>query len=379
MKQNFDVLIVGGGIIGHSISYYLNKAGVHSVVIEKQESGNRATKAAAGMLGVHTENKTNNSYYQFCSDSRNQYQELSKELWDLTGINIGLSNFGMMQVAQTEQEKNALLSKREPFSNLEWINQAQLRARNEHLSNHIKGALLMKDDGHVEPANVCEAFKRGALLHGGKVTENTNVIGIEKERSSQDFLVHLETETIPVEKVVLASGAESGSWFENTGLTNPIVPTKGECFSIRPRITSLTETIFNESCYIVPKSDGRYIIGATSLPYDHSTHTSAGGLEDLMNKAFSLVPSLRDEPFLDYWSGIRPGTLDHMPIIGEHPSLQGLYFATGHYRNGILLAPATGEMITNLIVKSPVAQGLEETFSPNRFQTQGGSLHEYTS
>ena len=163
------------------------------------------------------------------------------------------------------------------------------------------------------------------------------------------------------------------------GLQNPIVPTKGECFSILPTTTYFKESLFFNSFYLVPKPDGRYIIGATSQPYDQCTATTAGGLSGLMNQVFSIVPDLKNEPFLDFWSGVRPGTLDGMPIIGEHPNLSGFFFATGHYRNGILLAPVTGQLVKDLIVNQPVDSSLQALLSPTRIQTSGGSKYEYSS
>ncbi|UOQ91871.1 glycine oxidase ThiO [Halobacillus shinanisalinarum] len=375
MNEHYEVLVIGGGIIGHSISYYLNKSGVPAIVVEKHTSARKSTRAAAGMLGVHTENKTSGIYHQFCMTSRDLYQDLSKELSELTAIDIGLSLVGMIEIAVDHGQKNELLSKKTSFPNLEWLEGQQLRDRIPHLK-YALGALYMKEDGHVEPTNVCEAFKKAALSYGGELVENNTVLGIEKKDGV--FTIKSENGLLTAEKVVVASGADSGWWFESTGLKNPMVPTKGECFSIKPRKNYFKEALFLNNFYIVPKPDGRYIVGATSKPNDQSVTTTAGGLSSLMNQVFSIFPDLKEESFQDYWSGIRPGSTDGFPIIGEHPTLSGFFFATGHYRNGILLAPATGKMIKDLIVNRGVHyQSFQDMFSPNRFQIQGGTLYEY--
>ncbi|GGF27360.1 glycine oxidase [Halobacillus andaensis] len=376
MKNNhYDVLIIGGGIIGHSISYYLNKSGVHAAVVEKQASGGKATRAAAGMLGVHTENEGVGEYHQFCEKSRDMYAGLDQELRKLTSIDIGLSHFGMLEIAVQDEEKEALLLKKSAFPNLEWLDTP--RDRISSLSNKALGALFMKDDGHVEPRQVCEAFKRAALLCGGNLLEDRTVLGFENNQGS--FMVKLDSRSLTAEHVVVASGAESGRWFETTGLQNPIVPTKGECFSIKLRENYFNEVLFFRDFYVVPKPDGRCIIGATSKLDDQTTDTSVGGLSDLMNRLFSFFPEWKDAALQDFWSGVRPGTKDGVPVIGEHPSISKLYFATGHYRNGILLAPATGQLIENLIAKKQVEPSIQELFSPSRLAEEGEVTYEYST
>ncbi|WP_173916793.1 glycine oxidase ThiO [Halobacillus sp. Marseille-Q1614] len=369
----YDVVIVGGGIIGQSISYYLNKNGVRAVVIESGRSGGKATRAAAGMLGVHTENEAPHLFHQFCAESRDLYPSLSGELRELTAIDIGLSSFGMYEAAVNEAHREKLQAKKHSFSNLEWLEADKAGEKIPLLYNRTMGVLYMKEDGHVEPARVCEAFKRGALLHGGELLEDTQVVEIEKEGGS--FKVQTERQLIYGEKVILASGAESGRWFEKTGQKNPMIPTKGECFSIRSSRSHLKETLFFEDFYLVPKPDGRMIIGATSKPKDSSATVTGGGLSSLMNKVFAILPELKEAPLVDYWSGVRPGTVDGRPIIGEHPHLHGFFFATGHYRNGILLAPATGQLITALILDggSRPYQGM---LSPKRFIKEGEIPYE---
>ncbi|API93246.1 glycine oxidase [Virgibacillus pantothenticus] len=369
MKQHHEVVIVGGGIIGHAISYSLNKSGLSAMVIEKQKSGRKATRAAAGMLGVHTENSTSNGFYHFCQTSRNMYKELSRELYELTAIDIQLAPKGMLEIAFNENEKQVLAAKQQALPNLEWLEPRTLKEKFPMLGEKAIAALYMEKDGHVEPTRVCEAFKQAAVASGGEVQEDCHVWTISKPTDS--FTLTTDQGMITADRVVVATGAESGRWFTEMGLSNPIVPVKGECLSVTSNNIQIHETLFCQDFYLVPKQDGRYIVGATSDRYNHSSHVSAGGLETLLNRLFSVIPKFREAMVESFWSGVRPGTEDGIPVIGEHPYLSGLYYATGHYRNGILLAPATAQLISDLMMNQETESVMQAMVSPERLRGVG--------
>lgn len=363
MKDHYEVVVVGGGIIGHAISYHLNKNNVTTLVVEKQQSGRKATKAAAGMLGVHTENNNANEFYKFCQSSRDMYQELNWELYQLTSIDIQLASGGMVELAFHEQEKQAMELKRQAFPNIEWVDQRQLKAWFPMLGKEAIAGIYMETDGHVEPSRVCEAFKQGAIAKGGKVKEDCHVWNINHVAK----IFHLDTDEglITAERVVIATGAESGRWFTAMGLVNPMIPVKGECLSVISSGIQLKQTLFCKDFYLVPKRDGRYVIGATSERYNQSSYVSVGGIESLLTHFNTIFPSFRDARIDSFLTGVRPGTEDGIPVIGEHPYLPGLYYATGHYRNGVLLAPATAKLIGDLIMNQS-QKAIENLVSPQR-------------
>ncbi|MGX9929881.1 glycine oxidase ThiO [Virgibacillus salarius] len=368
MKRHVDVVVIGGGVIGQSIAYYLSKSRVVTTVIEQGRSGRKATQAAAGMLGVHTENDQEGTYYQFCQASRNMYASLSKELFSLSGIDIQLSTNGMLEIATNEEQKQRLRAKQNAFEGLEWLDAEGIRQRTSALSQAV-GGLYMRRDGHVEPLKVCEAFKQASLSMGGQLIENCQVGEIVHDHDV--FHIQIDNDVISADHVVVAAGVKSGRWFEATGLMNPMVPTKGECFAIKPSIQSIQQTLFFHNLYLVPKRDGRYIIGATSYHDDSNSYTSTGGIFELMNHLLKLFPSFKQEELHSCWTGVRPGTKDGKPLIGEHPEIPHLYFATGHYRNGILLAPATGKLVSDMVLKRYVPSSIQRLFTPNRFRKGG--------
>jgi glycine oxidase len=146
------------------------------------------------------------------------------------------------------------------------------------------------------------------------------------------------------EHVIVASGAWSSQLLKGTSLQMDTYPVKGECFSVVTAVPLLEKTVFSPGCYLVPKAGGRTIVGATEHPGTFDKKVTIAGISSLMEKAKQIVPSIADAELESTWSGIRPQTGDGLPYIGEHPKYGGLFIAAGHYRNGILLSPVTGEL-----------------------------------
>ena len=154
--------------------------------------------------------------------------------------------------------------------------------------------------------------------------------------------------------VVVTGGVWSEKLISETGLQLNMYPVKGECFSVRTEAPLLTSTIFTPGCYLVPKKDGRIIVGATVVPNTFNQQVTLEGIFSLMAHAQKLVPSILQGEWEKAWTGIRPQTADGLPYLDEHPDYKGLFIATGHFRNGILLSPITGEIMADLIEgKSP--------------------------
>lgn len=168
--------------------------------------------------------------------------------------------------------------------------------------------------------------------------------------------------------VVVASGVWSTKFFKQLGLDHQLTPVKGECLSVIDEKAALKHTIFHDHYYIVPRTNGRLVIGATMIENDWNERVSLRGIHTLIEKAKTMFPSVADMKIDSFWSGLRPQTFDHKPFIGLHPEEEGILFATGYYRNGILLAPATGQMIRDLILKRQIKSEWVEAFKIDRHQ-----------
>ncbi|WP_175638309.1 glycine oxidase ThiO [Metabacillus schmidteae] len=369
MSKHYDVGIVGGGIIGQSIAYQLAKEGVSVLVLERDKGGSGATSAAAGMLGANSELEQNDAFFQFAKESQRQYHHLQDELLDLSQIHIQLVDKGMYKVAKTLEEVMSLKQAVHHHESLEWHTKETVLINEPYVSNEIEGALHIPEDGHVSPIHVCKAFTKSASLLGATFIENAPVHSIQKT-SVNDYVLCTPQGDFTCNKVVVANGVWSGYFFKQLGLPNGMKPVKGECLAVKSNTLHLEKTIFYDHCYIVPKGDGRFVIGATMVEDDWSTTPSLGGIQALIEKITPLMPSISSAQLVSTWAGLRPQSEDGKPYIGLHPEDDNILFATGHYRNGILLAPQTGTMIRDFILKRKIDENYVRAFSITRNLTQ---------
>ncbi|WP_079506831.1 glycine oxidase ThiO [Mesobacillus jeotgali] len=352
MKKTYDAIVIGGGINGCSIAYQLAKRGRSVAVIEKGRLADKASGAAAGMLGAQTELTDDGPLFEFARKSRAMFPELARELEELTGVHIGLQNRGMYRVAATEKEaielKKLIEFQTKSGETAKWVSFQELMEQEPHVSSSLIGAMFIPNDGQVDARELTIAFAKAAMLNGAEFYEFTNVndliLGNEKAHGIQTDLGPMYAESI-----VIATGAWSPFLIEKTGLTLPISPVKGECLSVLTNKPLIKGTVFSHGCYIVPKKSGRLIIGATVKPDTFDERVTVDGISSLMEKAKRLVPGIGESELERAWSGIRPLSKDGLPFLGEHPSCRNLYIAAGHFRNGILLSPATGELIADLM------------------------------
>ncbi|MFD1739071.1 glycine oxidase ThiO [Bacillus salitolerans] len=361
MKKQYDVLIVGGGIIGHSIAYTLSKRGSSVLVLEKGEINEKASQRAAGMLAAQGEVKEDGPLFQLARKSRNTFPALKDELKEQSGIDIELIEKGMLNVAMTDEKadelKEMILFQQSAGEDAIWLSAKEANELEPGLSTNIIGAMYAPKDGQVSAPKLAHAFAKAASSLGADIQEHTEVVKI---LSKQGKCVGVETacDTFLAEHVVVTTGAWTKQVLQSAGLTLPIYPVKGECISVHSHRSIIEKTIFTDECYVVPKCEGRFIIGATMVPNTFDEQVRVGSVTGLLNKAMNLVPFLKDTTWEKVWAGIRPQTIDGLPFMGEHPMIQGLYVSTGHYRNGILLSPITGEIMADMIHGVPNNQDI---------------------
>lgn len=354
MNKSFDAVIIGGGINGSSIAYQLSKIGKKVIILEKKQLACEASSAAAGMLAAQAEIEQDGPLFQLALRSQRMFSTLSDELFEYTGIDIEYVNKGMLKIAETEEialEVNKQVTfQRNWDPDIQWLDSNEIRDIEPALAPSVAGGMYLPNDGHVQPIKLTHAFAKAALQLGAEIRENTEVLSFIYQ---QGKVIGVKTNKgmIHCEQVVITTGAWAAKLMQETGLDIDVYPVKGECFSIKTEEPVINTTIFSDKrCYLVPKRNGEIYIGATMIENTFDKNVTPGGIATLIERAGHLVPQMKDLPWERVWCGIRPQTGDGNPYIGEHPEWKGLFIAAGHFRNGILLSPITGTLVSDLLV-----------------------------
>lgn len=367
MATHYDAAIIGGGIIGLSTAYHLAKKNVKVALFESGKAGKKASQAAAGMLGAHAELDKPGVFFDFARASQSMYPTLVDEVMEISEIDIDLKTGGILKLAYSEEDivRGNQMNR---LNSVVWKSRDEALAMEPSVSESILGASFIEDDVHVEPAKVCKAFAKSARLLGADIYEYTPVTGINTE--SEVITIKSQNESYSADHVIICSGVWSGRFFQQLGLRKKLYPVKGECLSVWNEDIALKRTLYHDHCYIVPRKNGRLVIGATMKPGDWDEEPTLGGISAVMQKAAAMLPAVTRMKIDTFWAGLRPETEDHTPYIGKHPNDKRVLFAAGHYRNGILLAPATGSMISDLVLGKKVNPEWEDAFAINDKERQ---------
>ena len=356
-----DVLIIGGGVIGLAIAVELKMRG-GSVTVLCRDFQAAATQSAAGMLAPDAERILHPAMRSLCRRSRALYPEWTSKLEDLTGLNTGYWPCGILAPVDQQQGDKLDASAQAPY----WLNQAAIHQYQPGLGAEVVGGWWYPEDGQVDNRALVNVLWTAAKSLG---VEFQDQVKVEAFLQQQGEVIGVQTNTgvIRAKHYVLATGAWS-----NEVLPLPVLPRKGQMLSLRvpeflPELP-LTRVLFGDNIYIVPRRNRSIIIGATSEDVGFTPHNTPAGIQTLLQQAINLYPQLQDYPIQEFWWGFRPATPDELPILS--PShCQNLTLATGHYRNGILLAPVTAALIADLIWQQK-SDPILSNFHYSRFHTQ---------
>jgi len=356
-----DILILGGGVIGLSIARELRRLGVCRIlVIDRGRLGREASYAAAGMLVPNAENEEIDDLYRFCDDSRQMFPELAGELLSETGIDIELDRTGTLYAAFTTEDSDHI-DKRYELQKAAGIPVSRLTAAETleaepAIAPTVRGSLFFPNDWQVENRRLLAALKEYAFGNGIEVIE---------ERAVGSLIVDGETvcgavvgdRRLLAEVTVLATGAWT-SFIKIAGKELPftVKPIRGQMISYKPVRRSFRHVIYSPRGYLVPRADGRILMGATVEDVGFDKTTTDDALCQLSEAAIEIAPFLANEPIAEHWSGLRPFAAGGLPVIGEVPGYEKLLTATAHYRNGILLAPLTARIMAEWIVSGTASK-----------------------
>lgn len=366
-----DLLIVGGGVIGLATARDAAARGLRVTLLERKTCGREASWAAAGMLSPLGEALQPGPFLQFGLDSLEAYPAFVAELEEETGIGVELRKCGKLRLALSEDEEERLRARlhwaRDRDLAARWLEPGELRAEEPALAAPALGGLLLEDDLRVDNRALARALVESLRLRGVSIREGVEARGVDVRNGRARAVLLEDGESLPASAVLLAAGAWTGT-LEGLPFPVPVRPVRGQMMALRLDAPPSRRVLESEEVYLVPRDDGRILVGATEEEVGFRSETTAGGLADILDAALRLVPGLRSASVDRAWSGLRPGSLDGLPILGRHPEVKDLYIATGHFRNGILLTPATaramGALVTGAAGPIPPAE-----FGPERFST----------
>jgi glycine oxidase len=376
VAQRPRIAIIGAGVVGLGIAWRL--AGRAEVTLfDRGKSGAGASHAAAGMLAACCEAEPGEeALVALGRDSQARWPAFAEELARASGIDVELRGEGTLVLALTSDDQ-AEIAQRLPFQQrlglpLEWLSAAATRAREPHLAGKIAGALFSPQDHQVDNRKLTQALRIAAESAGAKIREHCPVKEIAVARGRATGIALEDGTMVPADKVVLAAGAWSrGIGGLPTDRRPPVRPVKGQMLALRMDAAAplLNHVLWAPGAYLVPRRDGRLIIGGTVEEKGFDDKITAGGMLTLLEAAWRAVPAIEELPIDEIWVGHRPGSRDDAPILGRGP-LEDLFYATGHHRNGILLAPVTADAMARLVLDDVVEPAIRpfglERFLPAR-------------
>jgi glycine oxidase len=369
-QRSADVVIVGGGVIGCSIAYHLAQEGVKATILDKGEIGGEASRAAAGMLAPLAEAEEDGPFQDLGLASFRMFPDLVEALNQDCGVDIEYLRSGILRIALMEKEAEHLkdFAGRRPSPDLElhWLDPEELRALEPGLSPAAQGALYSPEERQVNADRLVQALAKAAAGRGAVLRQNMRVTGLARE-GTRVTGVRTLAGPLAAGHVVLAAGAWTARLVGGVDAVRlPIFPVRGQMMALPASRSALRHIVWGEQGYLVPKRNGLVFAGATVERVGFRKNTTIRGLSSLRRMTRSLVPRLGSLDAVDAWAGFRPGSADGLPILGPLLGWEGLSVASGHFRNGILLAPITGRLIARSILDGFSNEALAP-FSPARF------------
>jgi glycine oxidase len=368
--ESFDVIVVGGGAIGLSCGWRLAQRGLRVTVLERDQPGAGTSRVAAGMIAPIAEAYLGEQeLLALGMRSAAAYPKFVAELIEASGEDPGYVRSGALIVARDRDEAESLerdLAMRESLGlSVTRLLPGRARSLEPALAPTLRLALDVPDDHSIDPRRLTEALAVALLRAGGELCTDEEVESLLVEDGAVRGVELADGNRVYAEHVVVAAGVWSGAI---AGLppyaTMPVRPVKGQIIALHDPAGPglLARVVRMGHGYVVPRGDGRYVIGGTIEERGFDQSSTAGAVFELLRDAIELVPGVSELVIDELMTGFRPGTPDNGPIIGAG-ALPGLHWATGHYRNGISLAPVTAE----LVVSSVLGGAQRGAFSPDRF------------
>jgi glycine oxidase len=369
MARPSDIIVVGAGVVGCSVAYELAQRGASVEIVDERPVGMGATQASAGVLAPYIEAREGNPLLDLTVRSLALYDEFVGRVMQDGGVAVPYRRTGTLDVAADEREMQDLRAvagvlERRGVPALV-LDAAAARAEEPLVADDIAGGLLIEEHGYVSAPELTRALVAAARARGAQLVEQSHVRRIRARDG--DAVVDTDRGTLVSNAVVLAAGSWSaGIAIDGVEGRVPVRPIRGQLLYLGWSGTPLRRVTWSRGCYMVPWDDGTVLVGATSEDAGFDERLTVSGVHDLLQAAAEVAPHAWTATFRGARVGLRPATIDNLPVIGASTLLPNLMYATGHYRNGILLAPLTARLVADVLLDGqtdPMLAGV----APSRF------------
>jgi glycine oxidase len=373
-RDSFDAVVIGGGAIGLASAWRATQRGLRVCVVDREAPGSGATRVAAGMLApVGEASWGEEALLELNLASARLYPDFAAEVEERSGTAVGYRRTGALHVALDRDEAEELRRRFDLQSSLgldaEWLRASPCRELEPGLATFVAGGIHAREEGSVDPVSLVAALVAANEREGTALIWDAEVSEAIFEAGALRGVVTRDGRELRAGQVVLATGWWSGrtEWLPESARP-PVRPVKGQILAVRgPADEPLCERIVaTEWVYVVPRGDGRVVIGATVEERGADLTVTAGGVHELLREAYRVLPDVAELELTDAVAGLRPGTPDNAPVIGPG-AIDGLVLATGHYRNGILLAPITADAVAALLTGEELPEPARG-FGADRFE-----------
>jgi glycine oxidase len=371
-----DVVVVGGGAIGCAAALYLSKAGARVTLLERADLAGEASGAAAGILSALSEEGATRSdeFQDFCIRALRAYAEVLPEL-EATGHDLRYRRTGILHLAMTPDEVDRLRERyrlhKKVSPDTYWVGQADIAKEEPEANPEALAAMVSPSEHYLDPQRLVLALADAARKHGARIITQQEVVRFQR-RAGRVRAVRTRDSFFEGDTFLLAMGPWTARYAERLGSFVPVRPMRGQMVALAGPGSPLRRVIWGADAYLVPRERGMTFVGATVEDVGFRKRVTRTAVRGLKRAAVRLVPGLTYARELSAWAGLRPGSPDALPILGLLPGWRNVWVATGHFRNGILLAPITGQLMAESVFRGEPVEALAP-FSPERFKLFAGA------
>lgn len=365
-----DVVVVGGGVVGLSVAWRLALAGASAKVVDPEDEPRRSTWAAGGMLAPLGEAPEPGAFLDLALQSLALYPDFVAELEASSGVDVGLHLNGKLLAAVTPTDVERLEARRSwqvaAGYDVDWLDRRDVRRLEPAISGDVRAGLVLHGNGRVDNRALQHALEKAVEVAGVRRIPGS-VAAVRNRRGRVEGVKLEDGSSLTAAHVVLSAGAWSGR-IRGLPRSLPVRPVKGQMLAIAAPGRPLERVVAAPGAYLIPReTDGGpvIVVGATQEEAGFDRSVDLAGQRALEEAARAMLPVLAEAEVTERWAGLRPGTPDGLPILGPDPDLEGLVYASGHFRNGILLAPATARLVADWLVGA--APPRASAFAPGRF------------